>query len=151
MVDSVQYMLGVFVQANFGGRNELVIAGVPVGKEKKDLKAIYNRDKRKDGSCIAVVITNAPLLPSQLKLVARRITHGIARTGTYSHDGSGEIFLAISTASPAVNDKGTEETWKVLPKWKMDAVYKATAEATEEAIINALIAAETMEGINGNK
>jgi D-aminopeptidase len=151
MIDSVQYTLGVFVQANFGGRNELTVAGVPVGKELTGLRPVLHDPKRKDGSIIAIVATDAPLLPGQLKLVAKRITHGIARTGTYSHDGSGEIFLALSTASPAYNKKNTEEVWKVVPKWRLDPVFKATVEATEEAIINALVAAEDMEGINGNK
>ncbi len=150
-IDSTEYTLGAFVQANFGGREELMIAGVPVGREIQELKAIVNRTKRKDGSIIVVIATDAPLLPGQLKLVAKRITHGIARTGTYSHDGSGEIFLALSTAMPETDSKGTFETWKTLPKWRMDPVFKAAAEATEEAIINALVAAEDMEGINGNK
>ncbi|HEY6504377.1 MAG TPA: P1 family peptidase [Chitinophagaceae bacterium] len=151
VIDSTLYTLGVFVQANFGGRNELTVAGVPVGKEIKDLNAVLHDPKRKDGSIIAIVATDAPLLPGQLKLVAKRITHGIARTGTYSHDGSGEIFLALSTATPAYNNKGTQETWKVVPKWRLDPVFKAVVEATEEAIINALVAAEDMEGINNNK
>lgn len=149
-IDSIPYTLGVFVQANFGRRNELMIAGVPVGTEIPEKKAITNETKRKDGSIIVIVATNAPLLPGQLKLVAKRITHGIARTGTYSHDGSGEIFLALSTANPQYNSKYSEETWKVIPKWRLDSIFKATVEATEEAIINALIAAEDMEGINGN-
>lgn len=150
-IDSVQYTLGVFVQANFGGRNELMITGVPVGKEILDKKPIMNQTQRKDGSIIAIVATDAPLLPGQLEQVAKRIVHGIARTGTISHDSSGEIFLALSTATPKTNEKGTLETWNVLPKWRLDPVFKATVEATEEAIINVLIAAEDMEGINGNK
>jgi D-aminopeptidase len=149
-IDSVQYTLGVFVQANFGGREELTIAGVPVGKEISDLKAMLNKLKKKDGSAIVIVATDAPLLPGELKLVAKRIAGGIARTGTYSHNGSGEIFLALSTATPQHNKKFTEETWKVIPKWNLDAVFKATVEATEEAIINVLMAAKDMEGINGN-
>lgn len=149
-IDTVQYTLGVFVQANFGGRNELTIAGVPVGKEITDLKAILHNPKRKDGSIIAIVATDAPLLPGQLKLIARRVTHGIARTGTISHDGSGEIFLALSTAEVVMNEKGTRETWTVLPKFRLDPLFKATVEATEEAIINALVAAEDMTGINNN-
>jgi L-aminopeptidase/D-esterase-like protein len=142
--------VGVFVQANFGGRRELMITGVPVGKEIKDLNPVLNEIKRKDGSIIAIVATNAPLLPGDLKLVAKRVTHGIARTGTISHDGSGEIFLALSTATPESNEKGTQDTWKVLSKSFLDPVFKATVEATEEAIINALVAAGDMEGINGN-
>ncbi|MBL0153639.1 MAG: P1 family peptidase [Chitinophagaceae bacterium] len=150
-IDSVEYTLGVFVQANFGGRRELMITGVPVGKEIKDLNPVLNEVKRKDGSIIVIVATNAPLLPGDLKLVAKRVTHGIARTGTISHDGSGEIFLALSTATPLTNEKGTLDTWQVIPKSFLDPVFKATVEATEEAIINALLAAEDMDGINGNK
>ncbi len=151
IIDSVQYTLGVFIQANFGKRDELNIAGVPVGKEIKDLKYQFDETKRKDGSAIVIVITDAPLLPTQLKLVAKRITHGIARTGTFSHNGSGEIFLAISTAKPKYNSEQTSETWEVIPKWLLDPIFKATVEATEEAIINTLLAAENMEGVNGNK
>ena len=150
-IDSIQYTLGVFVQANFGRREELTIAGVPMGKEIQNITPIVNETKRKDGSIIVVVATDAPLVPGELKLAAKRITHGIARTGTYSHDGSGEIFLVFSTATPKYNKEYTEETWKVIPKWNLDPIFKATVEATEEAIINALIAAEDMEGINGNK
>ncbi len=151
MIDTHAYTLGVFVQANFGRRDELTIAGVPVGKEIQDYMPILNRDRRKDGSIIAIVATDAPLLPGQLKLLAKRVTHGIARTGTYSHHGSGEIFLAFSTASPIYNKDNSEEQWKVVPKWNLDPLFKATVEATEEAIINALVAAEDLEGINGNK
>jgi len=150
-IDSVQYTLGVFVQANFGGIKELTIAGVPVGNEITDKEAVVHEEKRKDGSIIVIVATDAPLLPGQLKLIARRVTHGIARTGTYSSNGSGEIFLALSTATPLYNKEYTEELWKVIPKWQLNPIFKATVEATEEAIINALIAAEDMEGINGNK
>jgi D-aminopeptidase len=150
-IDSLQYTLGVFVQANFGRRNELTITGVPVGKEIPDLEPIIDESKRKDGSIIVIVATDAPLLPGQLKLVAKRITHGIARTGTFTHDGSGDIFLAISTVSPKYNEKNSLETWNVIPKTELNPVFEATVEATEEAIINVLVAAEDMEGINGNK
>jgi L-aminopeptidase/D-esterase-like protein len=150
-IDSTEYTLGVFVQANFGNRNELTIAGVPVGKEIQDLLPVVDESRRKDGSVIVILATDAPLLPGQLKLVAKRIIHGIARTGTYSHDGSGDIFLALSTASPVFNNKVSLETWNVIVKPKLNPVFEATVEATEEAIINALIAADNMEGINGNK
>ena len=150
-IDSVQYTLGVFVQANFGTRKDLVVAGVPVGKQIQDLEPIENKVDRKDGSIIVIVATDAPLLPGALKSVAKRATHGIARTGTISSNGSGEIFLALSTASPKYNREYTEETWKVIPKWNLDPIFRATVEATEEAIINALLAAEDMEGRDGNK
>jgi D-aminopeptidase len=151
MIDSVRYTLGVFVQANFGQRNELTVAGVPVGKEIQDLEPIIDETGRKDGSVIVIVATDAPLLPGQLKLVAKRITMGIARTGTFSHDGSGDIFLALSTVAPQANEKNLIETWNVIPKTELNPVFEATVEATEEAIINALVAAEDMDGINGNK
>ena len=150
-IDSTEYTLGVFVQANFGRRNELTVAGVPVGKEINDFMPIEHEMGRKDGSVIVVLATDAPLLPGQLKLVAKRITHGIARTGTFSHDGSGDIFLALSTASPLSNGNWRLETWNVLPKVELNPVFEATVEATEEAIINALVAAKDMDGINGNK
>ncbi len=150
-IDSVRYTLGVFVQANFGARPELTIRGVPVGEEITDLLPIVPAEKRKDGSIIEVIATDAPLLPGTLELVAKRATHGIARTGTYSHNSSGDIFLAISTATPVYNPATKREAWHVLPKWHLDPVFKATVEATEEAIINALVAAETMEGVNRNK
>ncbi len=149
-IDSIQYTLGVFVQANFGRRDELTVRGVPVGKKIQDLKPIVNEQQRKDGSIIVIIATDAPLLPGQLKLVAKRATHGIARTGTFSHNGSGEIFLALSTAGPEYNDK-LHESWNVVPKWKLDPIFEATVEATEEAILNTLVAAKDMEGINGNK
>ena len=150
-IDSVQYTLGVFVQANFGRRRDLMIRGIAVGKEIPELEAIVNEVKRKDGSIIVIVATDAPLLPGQLKLVAKRVTHGIARTGTFSHNSSGEIFLALSTSVPEYDTKEKKEKWSVIPKWKLDNVFEATVQATEEAIINALIAAKDMEGIYGNK
>ncbi|HSD15484.1 MAG TPA: P1 family peptidase [Flavobacterium sp.] len=150
-IDGKEYTLGVFIQANFGGRSDLMVAGIPVGKEIKDYKAVLNQQKRKDGSAIVIVATDAPLLPHQLKLVAKRVTHGLARTGTFSSDSSGEIFLALSTAEPVANEKQTMETWNVLTKEQLNPVFKATVQATEEAIINTLVAAEDMEGINNNK
>jgi len=150
-IDSVQYTLGVFVQANFGRRSDLMIRGIPIGREITDLEAIVSEPKRKDGSIIAIVATDAPLLPGQLRLVAKRVTHGIARTGTFSHNSSGEIFLALSTSVPEYDNNGMKERWAVVPKWKLDNIFEATVQATEEAIVNALIAAKDMEGINGNK
>jgi len=150
-IDSVQYTLGVFVQANFGRRSDLMIRGIPIGREITDLEAIVSEPKRKDGSIIAIVATDVPLLPGQLRLVAKRVTHGIARTGTFSHNSSGEIFLALSTSVPEYDNNGMKERWAVVPKWKLDNIFEATVQATEEAIVNALIAAKDMEGINGNK
>ncbi|MEO6670190.1 MAG: P1 family peptidase [Ferruginibacter sp.] len=149
-INTAAYTVGVFMQANFGGRNELLIAGIPVGKEIQDLQPVLNNPKKKDGSVIIIIATDAPLLPSQLKLVAKRAAMGIARTGSFAHNGSGDIFLAFSTQSPSTNTKGTHQTWNVLTKDALDRIYKATVEATEEAVINALVAAETMKGKDGN-
>jgi len=150
VIDSVEYTVGVLVQANFGLREDLIIAGVPVGKEITDLQPILDEPRKKDGSVIAIVGTDAPLLPNELKLVAKRVAIGIGRTGTYSMHGSGDIFLAFSTATSHHNSAETIETWNVLPKSLLNPAFKATVQATEEAIINALVAAETIEGINGN-
>ncbi len=148
-IDTATYTIGVFVQGNFGGRKDLSVAGVPVGREITDLKPVFNT-KEKDGSIIVVVATDAPLLPSQLKQIAKRATLGVGRTGGLGRNSSGDIFLAFSTAGSQTNEKGTLETWHSIPKERLDNLYQATVEATEEAIINALVAAETMDGINGN-
>ncbi len=149
-INGKEYTVGVFIQANFGGMNELTIAGVPVGKELGGPRPVIHNPKRKDGSAIVIVATDAPLTPNQLKHLAKRVTHGIARTGTISHDSSGEIFMAVSTATPQYNEDYTIEKWEVIPKWHLNPLYQATVEATEEAVINVLIAAEEMKGINDN-
>lgn len=150
IIDKNTYTLGVLVQANFGERQDLMIAGVPIGQEITDLQPIIDEGRRKDGSIIVIIGTDAPLLPDQLKLVARRATHGIARTGSFSSHSSGEIFLAFSTAVPSYDETTGLEQWNVLPKGKLNPVFKAAVEASEEAIVNVLVAAETMTGINGN-
>jgi L-aminopeptidase/D-esterase-like protein len=137
-----KYTVGVIVQANYGVREELRIAGVPVGREITE-----GTFKHKDtGSILVVVATDAPLLPLQLKRVARRATIGIARDGSYSGDESGDLFLAFSTANtvPAAGQKtGMVE---LLNNDAIDPIFLATAQATEEAVINALVAADTMKG-----
>jgi D-aminopeptidase len=149
-IDSAEYTVGVFVQGNFGGRRDLTIAGVPVGREIKDLMPVINT-KEKDGSIIVIIITDAPLLPSQLKQLAKRASLGVARTGGIGRNSSGDIFLAASTRNPQSNSKETMELWSSVAKEQLDKLYGGVVEATEESIINALVAAETMEGINGNK
>lgn len=140
-----EYTVGVIVQANFGYRKHLLIRGVPVGKLLSDtLLPSVNQD----GSIIAIVGTDAPLTALQLNMVAKRVALGVARTGTTGSAGSGDIFLAFSTHEPTIN-KGVVEM-KALDDSPLNHVFNATVEATEEAIINALIAAEDMEGINGN-
>jgi L-aminopeptidase/D-esterase-like protein len=149
VIDSTTYTVGVLAQTNFGDREELLVAGVPIGKEIQDLQPIF-KDPRADGSLIVIVATDAPLLPNYLKQVAKMVSLGMARTGSSSGNSSGDIFLAFSTVEPTFNKEHTEMNWKVIPKWHLDPIYKATALATEEAIINALVAAETMTGAYGN-
>ena len=149
------YTLGVLVQANFGRRNELLVAGVPVGREIPDEPAYAalapERADRDLGSIIVVVATDAPLLPHQLKRIARRATMGIARTGAVAGNGSGDIFIAFSTANPdAARTKGLPAL-TMLPNERITPFFTATVQATEEAITNALIAARTTEGFEGHR
>jgi L-aminopeptidase/D-esterase-like protein len=140
------YTVGVLVQCNYGRRDQLRIAGVPVGKEIPD-HAVYAEDV---GSIIIVVATDAPLIPTQLKRVARKASLGLGRDGSYSGDGSGDIFVAFSTANPgAAQSKGTRDL-RMLPNDSLDPLFLATVQATEEAIINAMVGAETMTGIDGH-
>jgi L-aminopeptidase/D-esterase-like protein len=145
------YTVGVLVQCNCGGRRQLLVAGVPVGREiPEDPRADLNSPpEREVGSIIIVVATDAPLLPHQLKRIARRATMGLARTGATSGNSSGDIFIAFSTANPdAARPSGIAEL-TMLPNNAMDSLFIATVEATEEAIINSMVGAETMTGING--
>src|ERR1700747_1230648 len=140
------YTVGVLVQCNYGRRDQLRIAGVPVGKEIPEKRA-YGNDTR---SIIIVVATDAPLIPTQLKRLARKASLGLGRDGSYSGDGSGDIFVAFSTANPgAASSKGLRDL-KMLPNDSIDPLFLATVQATEEAIINAMVAAETMTGIDGH-
>lgn len=148
-IDSIEYTIGVLTQANFGNREDLVVAGVPVGKLITDLQPVFNAPKQ-DGSIIVIVGTDAPLLPVHLKQVAKRVTMGIARTGSFGGNGSGDLFMVFSTNEPVYNNTYTKMSLSVLTKWELDPIYKATVEATEEAILNALIAAKTLKGADGN-
>lgn len=143
------YTVGVLLQANFGTLSDLVIAGVPVGREITDLEPVEK--PRQDGSVIAIVGTDAPLSPGHLELVARRVTLGLARTGTIGNNGSGDLFLAFSTATGSYDEATRTITSATLAKSDLDPVFRATVEATEEAVVNALVAAEDMEGIDGHR
>jgi D-aminopeptidase len=148
------YTVGVLVQSNFGRRNQLRIAGVPVGQEMADDKVSASdpsRDRDDVGSIIIVIATDAPLLPTQLKRLARRAGLGIARTGGTSGNGSGDIFIAFSTANAGTDREDGLAQVTMLPNDRMNPLFEATVQATEEAIINALIAAETMTGIDNHK
>jgi L-aminopeptidase/D-esterase-like protein len=138
------YTVGVLVQCNYGSRSQLRIAGVPVGRE------IGEHTVRDDdiGSIIVVVATDAPLIPTQLKRVARKVSLGLGRDGSFSGDGSGDIFIAFSTANPgAAEPKGVHQL-TMLPNQRLNPIFLATVQATEEAVINAMVAAKTMKGIN---
>jgi D-aminopeptidase len=142
------YTVGVLVQCNYGRRDQLRIAGVPVGKEIPDHPA-YGEDED-TGSMIIVVATDAPVLPTQLKRMARKASLGLGRDGSYSGDGSGDIFVAFSTANAgAASPKGVRDL-KMLPNDSLDPLFLATVQATEEAIVNAMVAAETMTGVDGH-
>ncbi len=142
------YTLGVLVQANYGGRDTLTIAGVPVGEEIQDLQPDYRNTDQEYGSIIVVVATDAPLLPQQLKRIARRVPMGIAKVGGYAGNGSGDIFIAFSTANPGAANREQMQTVSRLPNDQLSPLFLATVQATEEAIVNALVAAETMHGAN---
>jgi D-aminopeptidase len=136
------FVVGVFLQANFGRRSQLVIAGVPVGKEIPG--EVYREES---GSCIAVVATDAPLLPNQLKRLARRVSLGLARTGTISGNGSGDLFIAFSTANPnAANPNQIIRSVETIPNDLMDPLFTGVVQATEEAVVNALVDNHSMTG-----
>jgi D-aminopeptidase len=146
------YTVGVLVQANYGDRRNLTVAGVPVGREIPDLQPVYHLEEPSpgSGSIIAVVATDAPLLPHQLKRLARRVPLGIARVGGMGADSSGDIFIAFSTANPAAAHSRKVTTLEMLPNGRMTPLFEATVFATEEAIVNALVAAKTMVGADDN-
>ncbi|HET6226901.1 MAG TPA: P1 family peptidase [Bacteroidia bacterium] len=149
------YTVGVLVQSNFGSKRNLTIAGVPVGRELID--TLNNEFKAPpsyqpgDGSIIVVVATDAPLLPHQLKRIAQRVSLGIGIVGGRGTNGSGDIFIAFSTANPGAFQRADFTKVNELPNDLINPLFEATVQATEEAIINAMVAAETMVGINGNK
>ena len=139
------YTVGVLVQCNYGWRSQLRIAGVPVGRELTE-QTIRNDDI---GSIIIVIATDAPLIPTQLKRLARRASLGLGRDGSFSGDGSGDIFVAFSIANPGVAGAKGVHDLKMLANGQLNPLFLATVQATEEAVVNAMVAAETMTGING--
>jgi D-aminopeptidase len=147
------YTVGVLVQCNYGVRPNLRIAGVPVGQEIPDEPAYastsFNESDR--GSIIVVVATDAPLVAHQLKRLAHRVTLGLGRNGSISGNGSGDIFIAFSTANSGAAFAENVVDLKMLSNEKIEPLFAATVQATEEAIINAMVAAETMTGIENHK
>lgn len=150
------YTVGVLVQSNFGSKYHFNIAGVPVGRELKDTmnyeyKSPPANRRDGDGSIIVVVATDAPLLPHQLKRIAARVPIGVGITGGRGENSSGDIFIAFSTANTNAFKREGNTTVEVLTNDWINPLFDATVQAVEESIINAMVAAETMEGINGNK
>ncbi len=147
------YTVGVLVQANHGRRRQLLVAGVPVGEEisPDTAREAFEDAHGEQGSIIIVVATDAPLLPHQMKRLARRATMGLARTGATSGNGSGDIFLAFSTANPdAFKGEGLADV-QMVSNEEIGPIFDATVYATEEAIINALVAADTMVGADNHR
>ncbi|HEX3918326.1 MAG TPA: P1 family peptidase [Caulobacteraceae bacterium] len=144
--DGATYTVGAFVQSNFGSREQLTIGGVAVGKALKDW-APEARAGQETGSIIAIVGTDAPLLPHQLTRLTRRTTLGLGRSGAISGHGSGDIFLAFSTANaPALADSAAMLSASFIPDPELNPFFAATIQAVDEAILNSLIANETMIG-----
>ena len=147
------YMVGVLVQCNCGTRRQLRIGGLPVGAEltrdqpRAAVQGVYREDV---GSIIIVVATDAPLLPHQVQRLSRRATMGLARTGSTSGNGSGDIFIAFSTANPNAAAAKAPVNVAMLPNDSINPVFEATVQATEEAIVNAMVGAETMHGAHGS-
>jgi D-aminopeptidase len=159
--DGTSYTVGVFVQANFGARHELVIAGVPLGAELADDNPIEGFfSPAGAGSCIAVVATDAPLLPGQCKALARRVTLGLARTGTTGSHFSGDLFIGLSTANAGSFTPGSETLYgrgrrydeiRFVPWGYLDTFYEAVVQATEEAVVDSLVANGEMTGFRGHR
>ena len=146
------YTIGALVQANFGRRYQLTVAGVPVGQHITEDAPFTSGENpfHEQGSLIVILATDAPLFPYQLKRVAKRATLGMARTGSLGGNGSGDIFLAFSIANRGVAAPGPElGCVQILPNDHLDSIFAAAVLATEEAILNALVAGETMTGKNG--
>jgi D-aminopeptidase len=152
-VKGASYTVGVLVQCNYGVRPNLRIAGVPVGKEIPE-NAAYSSASFGEvdrGSIIVVVATDVPLVSHQLKRLARRVSLGLGRNGSISGNGSGDIFIAFSTANPGAAGADHVVDLKMLPNDLIEQVFASTVQATEEAVVNAMVAAETMTGIENHK
>jgi L-aminopeptidase/D-esterase-like protein len=142
------YKIGALVQANCGRRPQLLIAGIPVGKAIPE-QAVFSKE---NGSIIIVIATDAPLLPYQLKRLARRASLGLARTGSVSGNGSGDLFIAFSTANPGAADpEKPVQSVQTVPNDRLDPIFEATVQAVEEATVNALVANHDMSGRDDHK
>ncbi len=143
------YTVGVLVQANHGRANRLTIAGVPVGSELQPAPPRVEPKPAGSGSIVVIVATDAPLLPHQLKRLAKRTILGIGRTGGLGENSSGDLMLAFSTANPGAVTSQKPASVLMLPNDDIDPLFEAVEQATEEAIVNALVAAQTMTGATG--
>ncbi len=143
------YTVGVLVQCNYGLRARLSIAGVPIGQEIPDLLPTRDTLPTERGSIIIVIATDAPLLPHQLKRIAKRASLGVGRLGGTGGNTSGDIFIAFSTANPGAAKPDSTRALTMLPNERISPLFEATIQATEEAIVNAMVAAETMTGADG--
>ena len=152
-IEGEKYTVGVLVQANYGERKNLRIGGLPIGEiyHAGSTASLINKNLTGDGSIIIVVATDAPLLSHQLKRVARRATLGLGRVGSIARNGSGDIFIAFSTANKTSSSSKVSNNISMLQNDHINPVFQATVEATEEAIINALIAGKDMTGHLGRK
>jgi L-aminopeptidase/D-esterase-like protein len=153
-VQKSTYTVGALVQCNCGSRRQLRVGGLPVGQEistQMPVASVGQPYREDTGSIIIVVGTDAPMLPHQVKRLARRATLGLGRTGSVSGNGSGDIFIAFSTANPRAAGAAAETSVTMLPNDALDAVFEGTVQATEEAIVNAIVGAETMTGVDGHK
>jgi L-aminopeptidase/D-esterase-like protein len=140
------YTIGVLVQCNYGAQQELRIAGINVGRELPP--GVYRKGDL--GSIIVVVATDTPLLPHQLKRVARRVSLGLGRLGSYAGDGSGDIFIAFSTAKTSSIAGSAAQQVRMQPNDQLDPIFLATVQAVEEAVVNAMIAAKDMSGVDNH-
>src|SRR2546426_8381399 len=143
------YTVGVLGQCNYGSRPRLSIAGVPIGQEIPDLLPTRDTMPGERGSIIIVIATDAPLLPHQLKRIAKRASLGVGRLGGLGGNPSGDIFVAFSTANPGAAKPDANVSVAMVPNERITTLFEATVQATEEAIVNAMVAAETMTGVNG--
>src|SRR3954470_3481498 len=147
------FTVGALVQCNCGSRRQLRIGGMPVGEKLAGgmpLASAGHPYREDTGSIIIVVATDAPLLPHQTKRLARRATMGLARTGSTSGNGSGDIFIAFSTANANAAAARAPVNISMLPNDAINGVFEAAVQATEEAIVNAMVGAETMTGFQGH-
>jgi L-aminopeptidase/D-esterase-like protein len=151
------YTVGVLVQCNYGAKDQLRIAGIPVGREipeKTVISGLAPQPSGPDaerGSIVVVVATDAPLLPHQLKRLAHRVSLGLGRLGSISGNGSGDIFIAFSTANPNAAKGDKLANLQIVPNDRIGPVFEATVQAVEESVVNAMVAAETMIGIDNHR